>query len=180
MDELEKLIPMSKEEAKQNLFALLKEEVDRDLERYKEEKIRQAEREVKEESNKLICLALEKCSSELVFTKTTDVLLIENQQIISKVIGREGRNINAFQRITGTELIIDRESNEPSMRISSFNSLRRAIALQTLQVLIKEAKFSPLQIEKTYQKANSEINEIIIKTGREVLKELELSNVHPE
>ncbi|CAG8764665.1 8562_t:CDS:1, partial [Ambispora leptoticha] len=171
---------VSEAEAKKNLLVLLKKEVDGELERYKEEEIRRVERGVKEESNNLICLALERCSSELVFTRTTDTLQVENQQIISKIIGREGRNINAFQRITGTELIIDRESDELSVQISSFNSLRRAIALRTLHTLIKEARFSPLQIEKTYQKASSEVNELIVKSGEKVLKELELSNVHPE
>src|SRR5205085_10490831 len=130
-------------------------------------KIRRVEGEVKEESNKLICLALEKCSSELVFTKTTDTLRVESPQIISKIIGKEGRNINAFQRVTGTELIIDREGDELSVQISSFNSLRRAVGLQTLHTLIKEAKFSPLHIEKTYQKVSSEVNELIIRTGTE-------------
>src|SRR6185369_3988001 len=105
---------------------------------------------------------------------------VENQKIISKIIGKEGRNINAFQRITGTELIIDRESDEPSVQVSSFNSLRRAIGLQTLHTLVKETRFSPLQIEKAYQKVSSEVNELIIKSGEEVLKELELNNVHPE
>ena len=180
MDKLEKAIPMSKEEAKKNLLSLLREEVDQELERYKEEKIKQTEKVAKEESAKVICVALEKCSSELVFTKTTDTLWVESPQIISKIIGKEGRNINAFQRVTGTELIIDRESDELSVQISSFNSLRRAVGLQTLHTLIKEAKFSPLHIEKTYQKISSEVNELIIKTGTEVLRELELSNVHPE
>ncbi|CAG8645531.1 25441_t:CDS:2, partial [Gigaspora margarita] len=180
MNELGKIIPMSKEEAKKNLFFLLKEEVDRELEGYKEEKIKWVEKKAKEEGSKLICLALEKCSSELVFTKTTDTLLVENPQIISKIIGREGRNINAFQRVTGTELIIDRESDEQSIQISSFNSLRREIGLQTLRTLIKEARFSPLQIEKTYQKVSSEIDELIVKTGTEILQELELNNVHSE
>ncbi|CAI2175609.1 11803_t:CDS:2 [Funneliformis geosporum] len=177
---LGKIIQMSREEAEKNLFALLKEEINRELEVYKREEIKRAEKAVKEESNKLICLALEKCSSELVFTRTTDTLPIENQQMISKIIGKEGRNINAFQRITGTELIIDRESDELSVQISSFNSLRRTIGLQTLHALIKEARFSPLQIEKTYQKISSEIDELIIKSGTEVLRELELNNVHPE
>src|SRR5436190_1294849 len=115
-----------------------------------------------EKINKLICLALEKYSSDLVFTKTVDTLQVENQQIISKIIGKEGRNINAFERITGTELIIDRESDELSVQISSFNSLRRAIGLQTLHTLIKEARFSPLHIEKIYEKVSLEINELII------------------
>ena len=179
-DELERIIPMSKEEAKKHLFALLREEIDRELERYKEEKIKRVERETKEESTKIICLALEKCSSELVFARTTDNLQVENRQIISKIIGKEGRNINAFQRVTGTEVIIDRESDELTVQISSFNSLRRAIALQTLHTLIKEERFSPLQIEKTYEKVSFETNEFIIKTGVEVLKELELNDVHPE
>ena len=179
-DKLEKAVPMSKEEAKKNLLSLLREEVDQELEQYKEEKIKQTEKVAKEEGAKVICLALEKCSSELVFTKTTDTLWVESPQIISKIIGKEGRNINAFQRVTGTELIIDRESDELSVQISSFNSLRRAIGLQTLHTLIKEARFSPLHIEKTYEKVSSEIDDLIIKTGTEVLKELELNNVHPE
>ncbi|MEG7979234.1 MAG: HDIG domain-containing protein [Mollicutes bacterium UO1] len=180
IDELERVIPMSKEEAKKNLFSLLKVEIDQELERYKEEKIKRTEREVKEESTKIICLALEKCSSELVFDRTTNTLQVENRQIISKIIGKDGRNINAFQRVTGTEVIIDRESDELTVQISSFNSLRRAIGLQTLHALIKEERFSPLQIEKTYQKISSETNELIIKNGLEVVKELELNDVHPE
>jgi ribonuclease Y len=180
VDELGKMIPLSKEEAKKKLLDLLKEEVDKELERYKEEEIRRVETGVKEESSKLICLALEKCSSELVFARTTDTLRIENPQLISKIIGKEGRNINAFQRITGTELIIDRESEELGVQISSFNSLRRTVALHTLRALIKEARFSPLQIEKAYREVSSETDKFIVKSGAEVLKELELSHVHPE
>jgi ribonuclease Y len=180
MNDLEGIIPMSKEEAKKNLLSLLRKEVDWELEKYKEEKVKQVERVAKEESTKIICLALEKCSSDLVFTKTTDTLQVENQQIISKIIGKEGRNINAFRRVTGVEIIIDRESDKLTVQISSFNSLRRAVGLQILQTLIKEERFSPLQIEKAYQKVSAEINEIVIKTGMDVLKELELNNVHPE
>ncbi|CAG8645624.1 29987_t:CDS:2, partial [Racocetra persica] len=168
---LEKIIPLSKEEAKKDLLILLRAE---------EEKIRQSERIAKEESAKIICQALEKCSSELVLTKTTDALRVESPQIISKIIGKDGRNINAFHRITGTELIIDKESDELTIQISSFNSLRRAIGLQTLRNLIKEVKFSPLHIEKIYQEVSTKIDELIIKTGNEVVEELGLSDVHPE
>ena len=180
MNALSKLIPMSKEEAKSKLFILLKQEIDQELEKYKEERFQQTEKEINQESTKIICQALEKCSSELVFTKMTDTLQLENPQIISKIIGKEGRNINSFQQVTGTELIIDKESTEPNVQISSFNSLRRSIGLQTLSALIKEGRFSPLQIEQTYQKISLEIDDLIIKTGKEVLKELELNNVHPE
>jgi ribonucrease Y len=126
-------------------------------------------------------LALEKYSSELVFSKTTDTLTVENRQIISKIIGKEGRNINAFRRITGTEVTVDEEKEENStIQISSFNSLRREIACQTLQSLIKEERISPAQIERVFHQVAKEINFLIRKTGEEVVKELELTNIHPE
>jgi len=98
-DKLEKAVPMSKEEAKKNLLSLLREEVDQELEQYKEEKIKQTEKVAKEESAKVICLALEKCSSELVFTKTTDTLWVESPQIISKIIGRRGEILMPFNEL---------------------------------------------------------------------------------
>ncbi|CAI2162691.1 6827_t:CDS:2 [Funneliformis geosporum] len=180
INELGKIIPMNSEEAKKNLFALLREKVDQDLEKYKEQKFRKITEEVKEEGNKLICSALENCSSELVFPRTTNTLQVENRQIISKIIGREGRNINAFRRITGTEVIIDKESDDLTIQISSFNSLRREIAYQTLISLIKEKKFSPEQIEKTYHQMSSRIDELITENGKKALRELEITGVHPE
>jgi ribonuclease Y len=96
------------------------------------------------------------------------------------MIGKEGRNINAFRRITGTDMIIDKESDEVVVQVSSFNSLRREIAYKTLISLVKEEKFSPEQIEKTYHQMSLKINEIIIKSGEEAAKALEITGIHPE
>lgn len=180
INNLENIIPMGSEEAEKKLFSLLKGKVDRELNNYKEEKIKRTQEEIQAESTKLICLALEKYSSELIFPKTTSVFQLENRQIISKLIGKEGRNINFFRRITGTEVTIDSEADDLIIQISSFNPLRREIAGQTLQSLIKEENFSPAQIEKTFQKVNSETDELIIKNGEMVLRELELVGIHPE
>lgn len=180
MDDLGKMIPLTSEEAEKKLLSLLKEEVDQNLDKYKEEKFQQTQEIVKEETTKIICLALEKYSSELVFPKTTSILQPENQEIIGKIIGKEGRNINAFRRITGAEIVIDRESDDLTIQISSFNSFRREVALQTLQSLIKEERFSPAQIENTFQKVSSEIDVLIVKNGEEVLRELGLTGIHPE
>ncbi|MCE8162814.1 MAG: HDIG domain-containing protein [Candidatus Moeniiplasma glomeromycotorum] len=177
---LEEIIPLSREEARKILFSLLQKKVDQELEKYKEVKLKEVEEQVQAESTKIICLSLEKSSSELVVSKTTIALQLESREIIGKIIGREGRNINAFQKITGTELIIDQETDEPTVQVSSFNSLRREIAYQTLASLVKEEKISPVKIEKTYQKISSEIDQLIIKTGKEALKELELSGLENE
>nr|CAG8567615.1 13781_t:CDS:2 [Entrophospora candida] len=180
VDELGKLIPMSGEEAKRSLFLLLQEKVDQDLEKYKEQKVKRLSEKAKEEAKKLICLALENCSSELVTVRTTNTLKIEDPQIISKIIGKEGRNINAFRRITGTDIIIDKESGDTTVQVSSFNSLRREIACQTLISLVRGEKFSPEQIEKTYRQMSSKIDEIIVESGEKALRELEITGVHPE
>jgi ribonucrease Y len=181
INDLGRIIPMSSEEAEKKLFSLLREKVDYDLEKYKEEKFNQVQKKIQEESTKIICLALEKYSSELVFPKTTNILQLENRQIVSKIIGKEGRNINTFRRITGTEVIIDSENdNLITIQISSFNSLRREIALRTFQSLIREERFSPAQIEKTFQEVSYEIGELMVKNGEEVLRELELTGIHPE
>ncbi|CAI2191697.1 8447_t:CDS:2, partial [Funneliformis geosporum] len=177
---LERAIPMSREEAKKCLFSLLKEEIIQELHDYQEEEISRVKNKIKEESAKIICLALERYSSELVFPKTTSTLQLENKQTISRIIGKEGRNINAFRKITGTDLLIDKENKELVVQISSFNSLRREIALQTLSSLVREERFSPVQIEKTFQRVSSEVSELAIENGKIVLKELELTGIHPE
>ncbi|WP_172575390.1 HDIG domain-containing metalloprotein [endosymbiont GvMRE of Glomus versiforme] len=180
VNDLEKIIPMNKEEAKKNLFTLLRKEIDQELEEYKEWKNKEIKEKIKEEGTKIICLALEKCSSELVFSRTTSILQVEDKQMISKIIGKEGRNINTFRRITGTEIIIDKEVEKMTVQISSFNSLRREIAYQTLSSLIREGRITPSKIEKEYYKISSEIDNLTIENGKKVLKELDISNVHPE
>lgn len=180
INRLEEVIPLSREEAQKILFSLLQKKVDRELEKYQEEKIKEVVQQAHQESTKIICLSLEKSSSELVFSKTISTFQLENREMIGKIIGKEGRNINAFQKITGTELVIDQETDDLTVQVSSFNSLRREIAFQTLSSLVKEEKISPIQIEKTYQKVSSEIDQLIIKTGKEVLEKLEINEVNPE
>jgi ribonuclease Y len=177
---LEEIIPLSREEAQKILFSMLQKRVDQELEKYKEIRLKEVMESVHQESTKIICLSLEKSSSELVFSKTATTFQLESREIIGKIIGREGRNINAFQKITGTELIIDQETDALEVQVSSFNSLRREIAFQTLASLIKEEKISPIKIEKTHQKISSEIDQLIIKTGKEALKELELNELDNE
>ncbi|KLL02513.1 MAG: ribonuclease Y [Mycoplasmataceae bacterium RC_NB112A] len=174
INRLEEIIPLGREEAQKILFSLLQKKVDQELEKYKEEKIKQVSQQAQQESTKIICLSLEKSSSELVFSKTASTLQLESREVIGKIIGKEGRNINAFQKITGTELVIDQETDDLTVQVSCFNSLRREIAFQTLTTLIKKEKISPAQIEKTYQETSSEIEKIIAKAGKEALKELEL------
>jgi len=180
IDRLGKSISISKEEAERNLEALLKKNIDNNLNEYKENSLAKAKEKIKEKVINILCSAMEKYSSELVFSKTVSSIEIENKQIVSKIIGKEGRNISYFRRVTGTNLIIDKEGDSLSIRISSFNSFRREKAVQTLNSLIKSERISPDQIFSTYQKISSEIEEIIKNNASDILMELGITGVHEE
>jgi len=180
IDNLGKVIPMSSQEAEKKLLSLLREEAEQDLDKYKEERFKKTQREIEQKTTEIICLALEKSSSKLDFSKFTSTIKLENRQLTSKIIGKEGRNINAFRKVTGTEINIDRDSDDLTIEISSFNSFRREVALKTLQSLIKEERFSPAQIESVFNRVSEEIDDLIVKSGEEIIKKLELFGIHPE
>ncbi|RHZ36938.1 Rnase Y domain-containing protein [endosymbiont GvMRE of Glomus versiforme] len=184
---------MDKKEAKEILFSRLKEKIKEDLDKKTQKEIKNNQEKVKEETTKIICLALEKYSSELVYSKTVNHLKVDDGKTVGRIIGKDGRNINFFRKLTGVDLLFNSE-NEVSHRkpkegkkkeewiieISCFNSLRREIATHTLQKLINEQKFSPLQMEAIFQEVSQEVDEIIQQSGEEVLHELQISSVHPE
>jgi ribonuclease Y len=180
IDELGKIIPISRDEAKKNLFMLLKEEVDEEMNLYKDSRLKFTDEQIKSRSIEIMCFAMEKYSANLSINRTTNFVRVEDKQIVSKIIGKEGRNINAFRRTTGVDLIIDKEKDDTVIQVSSFNSLRREIAVQTLKLLSKSEKISPSQIEKIYKEVSSGIKKITLKTGQSILKKLEINGVHDE
>jgi ribonucrease Y len=91
---------MEKKEAREILFTGLKEKINK-----------RSQQNIELETTKIICLALEKYSSELVFSKTTNHLKVDDSRTMGRIIGKDGRNINFFRKITGAELLINPENN---------------------------------------------------------------------
>ncbi|CAI2183919.1 15975_t:CDS:2 [Funneliformis geosporum] len=158
-----KISQMEEKEAQETLFLRLKEKIKDNLDKQAQKEIKRSQAKIEEETTKIICLALEKYSSELVYGRTVSHLKIEDSRIMGRIIGRDGRNINLFRKITGTEVLIPEK-----------------IATRTLQRLINEQKISPLQIENIFQETSQEIEEIILQSGVEVLAELQIGSIHPE
>lgn len=192
---------MNEKEAQEILFSRLKEKIKSNLDKHTQQEIKRSKEKTEAETIKIICSALEKYSSKLVFSKTTNHLKIDNQKTMGRVIGKDGRNINFFRKLTGVELLINPENKhfkekydglkqketsgrgqkeELIIEISCFNSLRREIATLTLQRLISEQKFSPLQMESVFQEVSKEVDQIINQSGEEILLELQIGSVHPE
>lgn len=180
---------MTEEEARQQLFDKAKEELRDELNSLAVRELKLFRQDIHSRVTKLICSSLERYSSEIVVSKTVDYLLVENKKTVSRIIGKDGKNITFFRRLTGTEIIIDKEKNERKkssensetvIEVSAFDSLRREIAVQTLKKLIhNDQKITPIYIERIFNETSLETENIIFSTGENALEELQITGVDP-
>lgn len=170
---------------KNSFLLLLEDDISDELKNLEEKKINDLNNRLEEITSKIICSALERYSSKLVFSKTVNYLKINNKDDINRIIGKGGRNIDFFNKITGTKIVINNGSSLISdtisfIQISSFNPLRRKIAENTLKLSIDKSNFSPMQIEKNFEEVKKNIDLEMRNIGEKVVKELELNNFHEE
>ncbi|HMB17486.1 MAG TPA: ribonuclease Y [Candidatus Paceibacterota bacterium] len=163
--ELEEVAGLSKEKAKERLFDEIEEENKEaiakkimDLEKEKKE-------EVEKKSREIVTSAIQSYARDYVGDVTTSVVALPEEDMKGKVIGREGRNIRTFERLTGVELIVD-EAPE-SIILSSFNPLRRELAKIALEKLLEDGRIQPAKIEEKVEEAREELDEHIKKAGEE-------------
>ena len=177
-EELERVASMSREEAKDVLL----KEVDKQLSRDKVHRIRAAEEEIKEESDKIaqkiLANTIHRISSDFVSENTVSVVTLPNDEMKGRIIGREGRNIRALEKETGVDLIID--DTPEAVIISCFDPVRREVTRRALEKLITDGRIHPTRIEEMVNKSMAEIEEKMKEEGKNAIFELELGRVHPE
>lgn len=174
---LEEISGLSLKQAEERLFDLVEAE-------YKEKlaaKIRSLEKEGREEierkTKELMISTMQRFSSSLAAEVTVTTVSLPSSEIKGKIIGKEGRNIRAFERATGVEVIIDETPD--AITLSSFDPIRREIARIAMEKLIEDGRIQPARIEEIAEKAKEEVNEQIIKAGEEALYELGIVGVDP-
>lgn len=176
--QLERVSGMTAEEAKEELLANLKDEVNAKSALI----IRQAEEQTKLESDKkareIISLAIQRCASDHVSEVTVSTIPIPSDEIKGRIIGREGRNIRSFEQITGTNLIID--DSPETVTVSSFDPVRREIAAVTLKKLISDGRIQPARIEEIFAKVEKQVNQRVQEAGEEAVFETGIHNLNPE
>ncbi|MFA7654784.1 MAG: ribonuclease Y [Candidatus Dojkabacteria bacterium] len=162
--ELEKISGLSREEAKERLM----KEVDKDLVEYEAKKIRQAQKNIEviaeEEAQKILVESMQRVATDYVAETTTKVIKVEDDKVKGRVIGREGRNIRAFEQLTGVDIIVDESPD--SIGLSSFDPLRREIAYVAMTKLIADGRIHPGSIEDAVKRAKNEISKEIKKNGQ--------------
>ena len=169
---------MSREEAKTELISTIEEEAKLDGAKM----IARVEEEAKEESEKrakrILSIALQRFAGEFVAEQTITSVELPGDEIKGRLIGREGRNIRAFEQICGVDLIID---DTPGMVvISSFNVVRKQVAKMTIEKLIQDGRIHPAKIEEFHDKSKHEMELRLRELGEKAQMEIGLHGLHPE
>ena len=167
-EELQRISGLTQEEARQKLLS----EVDEDIKDYEAKKIRQAQKMVEEvadeKAKEILVESMQRIVTDYVGETTTATIKVEDDKVKGRIIGKEGRNIRAFEKITGVDVIVDESPN--TIALSSFDPLRREIAAVALNKLIGDGRIHPSSIEEAVRKAKNEIS-IEIKKNGEILAE---------
>ena len=138
----------------------------------------ETERSSRREAIKILSLAIQRYASEHVAERTISVVDLPNDEMKGRIIGREGRNIRAFELATGVDLIID--DTPGAVIVSGFDPVRREVARQSLEILIHDGRIHPGRIEEVVAKTSKEMREKILETGEQACLDLGLQNVNPD
>lgn len=174
--ELEKIAGLSQQEAKQILFQQLEEKLDLELGKMIKNREHEAKIQAKKIADNVIAFAIEKYANDMVLEKTTSFVKLPNDEMKGRIIGKEGRNIKAFEQAAGVDIIID--DTPEVIQVSSFNPIRREVAVRTLNALIRDGRIQPIRIEELLKKTNDEIDLLIQETGQKVISDLGITNIN--
>lgn len=176
--ELQRVSSMTVQEAQELLLSEVEKTARADMARI----IRQIETEARETGNEkareLIADAIQRVASDRVAEVTTSVVVLPNEEMKGRIVGRNGRNIRSFEQAAGVDVIVD--DTPEAVTISCFDSVRREIARRTLSRLVVDGRIHPAYIEKILEEERSQMDEDIAKAGSEAAYEAGVHGLHPE
>ena len=155
LQELERLSGLSSEDAKQELLAAVRDDVQHDTAVMIKEMEQRAKDEADKKARDIIALAIQRCAADQVAETTVSVVSLPNDEMKGRIIGREGRNIRTLETLTGIDLIID--DTPEAVIISGFDPVRREVARIALEKLINDGRIHPARIEEMVEKAQKEV-----------------------
>jgi len=176
--ELERVAGMTAQDAKQALIEQIEEEAKRDAMSIVRDIEAAAREEGDKRARKIIAIAMQRVASELTTESTVTTITLPNEDMKGRIIGREGRNIRAFEAATGTNLIID--DTPEAVVLSCFDPIRREMARLTLERLISDGRIQPVRIEEVHEKSQAQIENEIREAGEWAVLETGITDMHPE
>ncbi|HEY4503533.1 MAG TPA: ribonuclease Y [Candidatus Paceibacterota bacterium] len=177
IETLQKVANMSMDEAKDELIKTVEKNAEKDI-LTRIAKLEQSGEEILENKAKdILAMSIQRLSNSVASDIMSTSITIPNDEIKGKIIGKEGRNIKAFERMTGVEVIVD--DTPGNITISSFDPIRRHIAKTALEELIKDGRIQPAKIEKMVQEAQESINKTIKEKGEQAAYECGVIGLDP-
>ena len=176
---LERASGLTQVEARRQLLQNLKAEARFEAAAHIKEIKDEAQRTAEKESGKIIALAIERAASDLSAERTINHFpLPKGSDLRGRIIGHEGKNIKAFEKVTGIQLLI--EEGAESVTLSGFNPVQRELSRRVLTSLIRDGNIHPRRIEELHKRHSKRLDEEMRQAGEQTLKELGIKGVHPE
>lgn len=175
---LARISGMTPEEAKNQLLKVMEEEAKKEAQTLLKKLEEEARATAEERAREVILTAMQRLAPEQASESVVSVVSLPNDEIKGRIIGREGRNIRAFEMATGVDLIVD--DTPEAVTLSSFNAYRREIARQTLERLIADGRIHPGRIEEVVEKVKRKVDEEMVEEGKATIFEVGIENIHPE
>ena len=176
--ELERVAQLDRTQAKELLLERVADKARGEMGKVTREIIEEAEDGAKDEAREILINAIQRYANEHSSEATVRTVAIPSDDLKGRIIGREGRNIRAFEKATGADIIVD--DTPGVIVVSCFDKVRQAVAVEALERLIADGRMHPSRIEEVTEKVRSEIDEKVIKAGKDAAMELKLKGLHPK
>jgi ribonucrease Y len=175
---LEKIAGMNAEEARRQLLDSIRSEAQAEAAKFVAEIRDGAQRNAEREARKITLLAIQRYASDHVADATVSVVHLPSDDMKGRIIGREGRNIRAFEVVTGVDVIID--DTPEAVVLSAFDPVRREVARQSLKRLVEDGRIHPARIEEVVGKVKEEVEAHIRELGERACLDVGIPGIHPE
>jgi len=175
---LERVAGLTADQAKAELVASIENQAKREAALIVRDIENEARNDGQKRARKIVTLAIQRIASEQTSESVVSVLHLPGDEMKGRIIGREGRNIRAFETVTGVNLIID--DTPEAVLLSCFDPVRREVGRLTLERLVLDGRIHPQRIEEAYDRSKAEIEQICVKAGEDALVDLAITDMHPE
>lgn len=177
-EKLEKVAKLTKDDAAAKLMQMTERDIRHDLTGLIAKLQDEAQDQAEEQAALIITTAMERMASEVTADRTVTSVKLEDEEMKGRIIGKEGRNIQALQRATGVDIMVD--DTPGYIVLSSFDPVRREIARQTLEMLMKDGRIHPGRIEEVVEKAQKNVEKEIVRAGEDAAREVGVIGIPKE
>lgn len=177
-EKLEKIAKLSRDEAAEKLMQMTERDIRHDLTGLVSKLQNEARDNAEEKAGLIIVSAMERMASEVTAERTVTSVKLEDEEMKGRIIGKEGRNIQALQRATGVDIMVD--DTPGYIVLSSFDPVRREVARQALEMLMKDGRIHPGRIEEVVEKAQKNVEKDVIRAGEDAAREVGVIGIPKE